>query len=117
MSGPGLFYTVDVLRAAMPDIAFDDETYASWHVDLHAWAGAASLGHGWVVVCSTVHTTPFPHATEWVVAHPEHGRVYGTIVGGRHAAAGPSREVLARFCRECAPALYVHAWSKERPRI
>ena len=108
MSHVGLFYAADVLRAAMPGETFDDDVYAPWHVDMHAQAADARLGNGWAVVRCTVHARPFPHATEWVATHGEHGRGYATVVGDRHAAAGPSREVLARFCRECACVLYVH---------
>ena len=104
----GLFYAVDVLRAAMPGETFDDDVYALWHMDMHAQAADVRLENGWAVVRCTVRAAPFPHATEWVATHAEHGRVYGTTVAGRRAMAGPSREVLARFCRECAPALYVH---------
>lgn len=104
MPGERLMYADDVLRAADPATTLDA---AGWHVHLHALRRGTPLPGGWTVEHSTVRAHPFPHAVEWVATAPG-GRVYSTIVAGRHAVAGADRAVLDRFCRECAPALFLH---------
>ena len=105
MPGKRLMYADDVLRAADPATALDA---TGWHVHLHALLRGTPLPGEWTVEHSTVRAHPYPHAVEWVATNGD-ARVYGTVVAGRHAVAGADRAVLDRFCRECAPALFLHA--------